>query len=240
MRFFTFSWLILIVAVHVTIPAPVEATPRRSGGVLVVDFGLPRFGEDAMRTRTLIQVLRPGIAARVLHYRQVTPQRLARENPRAVVIVAPPASLRRYPTEALSALESAVRGFRGPLLAIGTGCHLLVHAWEGHVGPIETEEPFSGTHDVLLIQRDPLFEGLPKKFAAVFQSHDEIQDVPEEFVRLAVTEGDRVVGLRHSRRDHYGVQFHPEAPLGARLPARQVLCNFLAIAGYPPSTPQAR
>jgi anthranilate synthase component 2 len=77
---------------------------------------------------------------------------------------------------------------------------------------------------------EPLFEGLPDRFA-VGRYHSWVVDkdsLTDELVATAVDDSGEIMALRHRHYDVRGVQFHPESiltPLG-----RQMLENFFRHA----------
>ena len=81
---------------------------------------------------------------------------------------------------------------------------------------------------------DGLFAGLPQGFTAVrYHSLCVQEPLPADLEAIAWSEDQVIMGLRHRRLPHWGVQFHPESVCtehGARL-----LRNFreLALAGRP-------
>lgn len=205
--------------------------------VLVIDTGLRKFNEEALRLRTLTQVLVPGAEVRVLHYSNLTEDRLAGMAPRALILAPSPDPWSRYPAKTLAAAEQAVRHFRGPLLGIGGGHQLLARAWGAEVRDMADEKGEFGTVKVRIVREDPLWAGLPTEFDAVTGHREEVAAVPEDFVPLAETDACRVQAMRHSSRPIYGLQFRPEDPRGARLPARGIVRNFLVVAHIAPPEP---
>ncbi|AQS92091.1 glutamine amidotransferase [Gluconobacter albidus] len=61
--------------------------------------------------------------------------------------------------------------------------------------------------------------------------------IPETLVVNARTEDGVIMGVRHRDYPVHGVQFHPESI--ASVAGRELLANFLAIAGIPVATSQA-
>ncbi|MEJ5142885.1 anthranilate synthase component II [Gluconobacter albidus] len=61
--------------------------------------------------------------------------------------------------------------------------------------------------------------------------------IPETLVVNARTEDGVIMGVRHRDYPIHGVQFHPESI--ASVAGRELLANFLAIAGIPVATSQA-
>ncbi|MFO7926128.1 MAG: anthranilate synthase component II [Halobacteriota archaeon] len=82
----------------------------------------------------------------------------------------------------------------------------------GHASEVVHGKPSTVTHD-----RSGVFEGLPERFE-VGRYHSlaaETGALPAELVETARTEDDSAVlmGVRHRKKPHEGVQFHPESIL---------------------------
>jgi GMP synthase (glutamine-hydrolysing) len=101
---------------------------------------------------------------------------------------------------------------RRPLFASCYGHHALVDAMGGRV----VTDPSTGevgTFEVGLTaagRRDPLFAGLPARFAVQLGHHDRVQRLPPGLVELAASERCPYQALRASGRPIYSTQFHSE------------------------------
>jgi GMP synthase (glutamine-hydrolysing) len=108
-------------------------------------------------------------------------------------------------------VEAGERGV--PVLGVCFGQQLLAHAYGGRV----TRNPQgreTGTVEVTLTQegrQDPLFDGLPERFAVQATHEDIVSQLPEGARVLAgnANTAAQALAFRASVR---GVQFHPEAP----------------------------
>ena len=209
----------------------VAKKPQRRVDVLVVDLGIHAPSEEALRVRTLLQVLAPGIETKILHYRRVTIDRVQAMDPKSVVLAPTRGRWARFPKKKLDSLMKAVRAYRRSLLAIGGGHQLLARAWEAELRPMSDTEGEFGEGTVRLVKEDPLFAGLSGEIRVCQGHREEVAALPEGFVLLAESDLSPIQAMRHETRPHYGIQFHPEDPRCARLPARQILRNFLKLAG---------
>ncbi len=210
-----------------------QAAPNpKSLDILVVDMGLRPGGEEAARLRTLIQVMAPGLRVEKVHYRHVRERYLERKSPRALVIAPPRAAWSSFPTERLDKLRVAIRAFPGPVIGVDGGHQLLAEAWGGTVGPMANEDGEFGSVELEIMRADPILDGLPPRFEVVVGHKDEVTALPPGFVLLARGEASPNQLIRHEGRRVYGVQFRPEDPRGARLPAKLILRNFLRLAGF--------
>ena len=86
------------------------------------------------------------------------------------------------------------------------------------------------TTDVSLTQtKDPLFNGVPKKFN-VCRYHSWIvqeKDLPEEFEITVRSEENRIMGIKHKQFNLRGVQFHPESVMTEH--GKKMIENWLKI-----------
>ncbi len=111
-------------------------------------------------------------------------------------------------------LSAAAR--RVPVLGVCFGHQLLGHAYGGRVvrNPAGRE---TGTVDVSLTpegEEDPLFQGLPRRFAVQATHEDIVDRVPAGATPLAYNANTSFQAARFAR-GVWGVQFHPELSPGA-------------------------
>ena len=99
-----------------------------------------------------------------------------------------------------------------PLFASCYGHHALVDALGGVVVTDHTTGEV-GTFEVELTEigrDDPLFAGLPPRFAVQLGHHDRVDRLPEGLVELAASDRCRCQALRAPGRPVYSTQFHSE------------------------------
>ena len=83
--------------------------------------------------------------------------------------------------------------------------------------------------DVKLIDRDPVFDGLPAMIR-VHESHRQVlAELPREFRRLAESSTSRIEAIAHRSRPVYGVQFHPERSDDRNPHGRAIIQNFVKL-----------
>jgi GMP synthase (glutamine-hydrolysing) len=117
-----------------------------------------------------------------------------------------------------------LKEFRGPILGICVGLQLMAIHCGGKAGP--SKVPEYGLAKIRVIEEDDLFKGLPREFL-VWESHnDEVKDAPG-FTVLAVSENCSVQAVKHVKRPHYGVQFHPEVNNTEH--GEEIYRNFVSI-----------
>jgi GMP synthase (glutamine-hydrolysing) len=82
-----------------------------------------------------------------------------------------------------------------------------------------------GTATFIQDGKSPLFRGVPKRFRAWMSHGDEVQALPEGWVRVAHTKNCTFAAARHASLPFHFIQFHPEVVHTAH--GKQVLANFL-------------
>lgn len=83
--------------------------------------------------------------------------------------------------------------------------------------------------EVKIVNRHPLFDGLPPRIT-VAESHKLILNkVPMGFQRLAESSVTNIEAIRHETKPIYGVQFHPERSTEQHPDGRILLQNLLKI-----------
>ena len=179
----------------------------------------------------------------LVHYLQIARKDLDRPNVKAIIL-----SSWKVPKDKAHAaeLDALMRETRKPFLAICGGHSLLYTAHGGkgaamrQLNPGETDlHPtyFPGQYkewgpmEVRVVQRDPLFDGLPDRLVVPEMHYAECKVMPPDFQVLASSEECRVQVIKHKARPVYGTQFHPERYDEQHLDGRVILTNFFRLAG---------
>lgn len=97
--------------------------------------------------------------------------------------------------------------FKGPILGICVG-HQLMAAYYGGVAQ-PAESPEYGMATLTVTKKDDLFIGLPDQFT-VWESHNDEVKSAKDFIVLAHSQNCHISAMKHVKKPHYGVQFHPE------------------------------
>ncbi|SFD68694.1 anthranilate synthase component II [Spirosoma endophyticum] len=102
---------------------------------------------------------------------------------------------------------------RVPMLGICLGHQALGEFFGASL--IRAERPMHGKVSTIRTEIDDvLWQGLPTEFDVTRYHSLVLTDLPSnELVRLALTEQDEVMAIRHQTLPIWGVQFHPEAAL---------------------------
>jgi len=114
-----------------------------------------------------------------------------------------------------------------PMLGVCLGHQAIAEVFGGTLTNLATV--FHGvSSSMTVVQNDPLFEGLPKRFD-VGRYHSWVVDkpLPHGFILLAEEEHGQVMAFKHDSYPIYGVQFHPESILTPN--GKQLLKNWLAL-----------
>ena len=135
------------------------------------------------------------------------------------------------------ALQQAV-----PLLGVCLG-HQGLSAAEG-AAIVRAPEPMHGRPSPIFHSGQGVFRGLPSPFNAVRYHSLLAVDIPPALTVTASTPspvGDLVMGVEHTAKPQWGVQFHPESILTEH--GAQLLANFFELArdlGWEPRHPSWR
>ena len=138
-----------------------------------------------------------------------------------------------------------IRDTKIPIFGFCGGMQLIGQAFSSKVGRLRKlrageKDPNPNYHPgqfkewgflpVRIVQRDPLFDGLPEEIV-VRQSHAfQVMQVPAEFELLASTTECKVQAFKHRQRLVYGTQFHPEVNNDDHPHGRVIIENFFRLA----------
>ena len=119
--------------------------------------------------------------------------------------------------------EEKIVGGQIPVLGICYGMQILAHKHGGKVSQAHRRE--FGRAEITVESGSELFKSLSPNLSVWMSHGDEVQSLPQGFVRLARTATSEVAAMAHPDKKLYGVQFHPEV---AHTPqGKQILSNFL-------------
>ncbi len=110
-----------------------------------------------------------------------------------------------------------------PLLGICYGMQLMADHFGGELAISRDRE--YGRAQLTVTGNSPLLSGIPAR-STVWMSHgDSIVKLPVGFVQLGSTESLPMAAIGDTRRNYYGLQFHPEVHHTGE--GKQILDNFL-------------
>ncbi len=148
--------------------------------------------------------------------------------PDLVVLTGPSAMLTRSGTrEEFNQEIDFIKKAPVPILGICFG-HQLIGTTFGS-GLSDLGQMSQKFEQVKIVNRHPLFDGLPPKIT-VAESHKLVLNkVPMGFQRLAESSVTSIEAIRHETKPIYGVQFHPERSTEQHTDGRILLQNLLKI-----------
>jgi len=147
--------------------------------------------------------------------------KLASHQPKGIILSGSPSSV--YSDKA-PLVDPEIFNMGIPILGICYGLQLLAHFLGGKVERGLKREYGKGT--LAIEDKDSLlFQGLPERMQ-VWNSHgDKLTKLPKGFKAIAQTENSPFAAVADSKRQFYGLQFHPEV---AHTPnGKQLLANFI-------------
>jgi len=104
--------------------------------------------------------------------------------------------------------DKAVYTLGLPVLGICYGAQRMTHDHGGRVATLADRE--YGKRPVMVMQADPLFEGVPASFQSWMSHGDSIEKLAEGFRVFATTDNGIPAAIVHESLPLRGVQFHPE------------------------------
>ena len=224
-----------------TVRGPGEPDRAARPRVVLVNLNLSAEKTEAYKAiRTLVKKLAPGVRVKIVHYPRLTSAKIQRLAAAALILGPQSTPWAEYEPGSLDRAMAAVRAYDGPVLGICGGQQFLALAYGGEVSPMECPDgakgyagcvPEEGFVAVDVVADDPLFKDIPRKAGFMEQHFEEVKRLPDGFEALASTARCRVQAMRRSGKPVYGVQFHPERYSDSKTAGRQLIWNFLEIAG---------
>ena len=186
-----------------------------------------------------------GTPCLVEHFARLTPARVERIAPSAVVIGGNVTDWDAYDDASLAGLLATIRAAAVPILGICAGHQLIGRAhgatWGSlgslHPGEVDPDPAFGpgqrkerGFLPVEIDSRCPIFGNLEPS-AIVFQNHYwQLEEVPAGFVVRAQSPWSAIQAIERCDRPVFGVQFHPERYDGDHPHGATVLRSFFALS----------
>ena len=109
-------------------------------------------------------------------------------------------------------LREAIREGR-PILGVCYGHQSLNRALGGQRVLRRAERGEFGWTEIEIVERAPLFEGLPDRFWSFSSHYEEVAELPKGMRLLARSAGCPIQACRLEDLPVYGIQFHPEKNL---------------------------
>ena len=181
--------------------------------VAILDFG-SQYGQLIAR-----RVREQNVLSRICRA-EISTEELSKMPLKGVILSGGPASV--YDENAIRCDEKIFE-LDVPILGICYGMQLACQILGAKIVPAERRE--YGRTNLSVLDKGDLLAHLPDAMTAWASHGDQIEDLGDNFTRLATTATCPFAAVRHNKKKFFGVQFHPEVshtPKGS-----QILENFL-------------
>lgn len=166
--------------------------------IVVLDFGAQYSQLIARRVREC------GVYSQILPY-TTSAAEIRKLNPKGIIFSGGPASVK---TEGSPRPDKDVFSLGIPILGICYGLQVMSVMLGGEVTCPDKKE--YGLANIDIVGTSALFESVPDK-SQVWMSHgDSVVRIPNGFKVIASTPNCKYTAIEDSKRNFYGVQFHPE------------------------------
>ena len=160
---------------------------------------------------------------------EISVAKIERLKPQRIVISPGPGT----PKEA-GISNDVIRQFSGkvPILGVCLGHQCIGEVFGGHV--VRAGRIMHGKTSQIYHNRKTIFENISSPFTAT-RYHSllvESRTFPRLLEKIAWTDRDEIMGLKHRGHPTWGVQFHPESILTRE--GKKLLKNFLSLTGKRP------
>ena len=118
-----------------------------------------------------------------------------------------------------------VRKAKFPILGICYGHQIIGSAFGAPMRDLG--QMLRGYEKVSVVQKHPLFDGLPSDMVVAESHRQELTKIPDEFRHLAQSKTSKVEAMVHQSKPIYGVQFHPERSNDNHPHGKMIIQNLL-------------
>jgi len=185
----------------------------KEGGIVVINFGSQYVQLIARRVREL------NVYSEILPW-DTPVEEILKRKPKGIIFSGGPASV--Y-SEGAPLPDPKIYELGLPILGICYGLQVLAHQLGGKVAPAEKHE--YGRATLRFLKEDKIFKDLPREFQVWMSHADKVEELPESFEVLAVSDNAPYAAVTDLKRDFYGVQFHPEVTHTRY--GREIIANFV-------------
>ena len=168
------------------------------------------------------------IGAKIKVYRndKISSEEILEMKPQGIILSPGP----KTPDDAGICLDLINKNQNLPMLGICLGHQSIGQAYGGKI--VECEEIMHGKIDKITHLNHPLFNGINDTFQAT-RYHSliiEKKTLPSQLKVIAETKKKIIMGIAHTSKKIFGLQFHPES-IGTEI-GKVILENFLNIIDY--------
>jgi anthranilate synthase/aminodeoxychorismate synthase-like glutamine amidotransferase len=157
---------------------------------------------------------------------RITVEQCLEYNPDCIVISPGPGA----PSSAGISIELIKRSAGiTPILGVCLGHQAIGEAFGGKI--VHAPRIMHGKESMIFHDSDDLFMEIANPFRAI-RYHSLVIDpgsFPDDLVKIAWTDQEEIMGVKHREHPIYGIQFHPESILTDC--GKQILENFIEIGG---------
>src|SRR6266566_9193810 len=207
--------------------------------ILLIDNTIEGQGSSPREIRSALQQIEPDMRVVTEPFRNITPELVKTLSPSHIILSGQSHPWDEYSAESLAGVFYVIRTAPQPILGVCGGQQQMALAFGARVDLIARLAPGKGyegalrergfTEVDLEASDNPIFKGLPNKIT-VWESHcDEVKDLPPDFVSTATNAVSPIQAMKHTSRQLFGVQFHPELFDEEHPQGRTILENFLHI-----------
>ena len=182
--------------------------------ILVLDFGGQYNQLIARRVRE------HHVYAEIKPYNKISVDEIKAEGYKGIIFTGGPNSVYESTSPRC---DAEILNIGVPILGICYGSQLMAYLAGGEVGSAENSSEYGKTD--LEVSENVLFKNIPIKSVCWMSHTDFIKNAPEGFEVVATTAKCPVASMCDSKRNLYGVQFHPEVTHTEY--GKQMLYNFL-------------
>jgi GMP synthase (glutamine-hydrolysing) len=152
--------------------------------------------------------------------------RVVESGPDLVILTGSSALLSKPRTRELFRPEiDLVRKAQFPILGICYGHQIIGSAFGAPMRDLG--QMLRGYEKISVVQKHPLFDGLPSDLVVAESHRQELTKVPDEFQHLAQSTTSKVEAIVHRSKPIYGIQFHPERSNDDHPHGRMIIQNLL-------------
>ncbi|MBO8160350.1 MAG: glutamine-hydrolyzing GMP synthase [Thermosipho sp. (in: Bacteria)] len=187
--------------------------PLKENIIVILDFGSQYSQLIVRKVREL------GYYAELFPW-DISESELLKMKPAAIILSGGPYSVYE---KGSPYIHDSILSLGVPILGICYGLQALVYKFGGKV---EKSSKREFGHSILeILDNDPLFEGLPKRFDVWMSHSDRVEEIPKGFSVIASSENSPFAVIKNERAKIYGVQFHPE--VSHTKFGKKIISNFI-------------
>ena len=166
--------------------------------ILVLDFGSQYTQLIARRVREL------DVYSEILPW-DIDEEKIIKLNPKGVILSGGPNSV----TDSFTPrVPQIIFDLKIPILGICYGMQTLAEQMGGNV--ISSDKKEFGHAELDIVADSALFNNLDKKINVWMSHGDQVQDLPDDYELLALTNTAPIAAMHHKNLPIYAIQFHPE------------------------------